>query len=46
MNGEDKVRVIGFDTMHIGDSPAYWNLSRVEKECKHLIDGIIEITED
>ena len=46
MNGEDKVRVIGFDTMHLGDNPVYWNLCRVEKECKHLIDGIIEITED
>ncbi|ARU19630.1 hypothetical protein [Ligilactobacillus salivarius] len=46
MNGEDKVRVIGFDTMHAGDSSAYWNLSRVEIECKHLIDGIIEVMEE
>ena len=46
INGEEKVRVIGFDTMHWGDSPTYWNLCRVEKECKHLIDGIIEVMED
>ena len=46
MIGEEKVRVIGFDTMHCGDSSTYWNLCRVEKECKHLIDGIIEVMED
>lgn len=46
MNDQDKVRVIGFDTMHVGDSPAYWNLSRVEEECKHLINGIIEVMEE
>lgn len=43
VNGEEEVRVIGFGTMHAGDSPVYWNLSRVEEECKHLIDGIIEV---
>lgn len=46
MIGEEKVRVIGFDTMHLGDSSTYWNLCRIEKECKHLIDGIIEVMED
>lgn len=46
INGEEKVRVIGFDTMHAGDNPVYWNLYRVEKECKHLIDGIIEVMEE
>ena len=46
VNNGEKVRVIGFDTMHFGDSPTYWNLFRVEEECKHLIDGIIEVMEE
>ena len=38
-----KVKVIGFDTLHAFDDQGTRDLKSVEKECKYMIDEMIEI---
>ena len=45
-DGKEKVKVIGFDTLHAFDGPEDWPLYRVEVECRHLINEIIEVMEE
>lgn len=45
-DGKEKVRVIGFDTLHAFDRPEDWPLFRVETECRHSINEIIEVMEE
>ena len=37
-----KVKVIGFDTLHAFDDQEIWDLKSIEKECKYMIDEMIE----
>ena len=42
-DGASKVKVIGFDTLHAFDDQETWDLKSVEKECKYMIDEMIEV---
>ncbi len=42
-DGALKVKVIGFDTLHAFDDQETWDLKSVEKECKYMIDEMIEV---
>lgn len=42
-DGASKVKVIGFDTLHAFDDQETRDLKSVEKECKYMIDEMIEI---
>lgn len=42
-DGASKVKVIGFDTLHAFDNQETRDLKSVEKECKYMIDEMIEI---
>ena len=41
-DGASKVKVIGFDTLHAFDDQETRDLKSVEKECKYMIDEMIE----
>ena len=41
-DGASKVKVIGFDTLHVFDDQKTRDLKSVERECKYMIDEIIE----
>lgn len=41
-DGSSKVKVIGFDTLHAFDDQKTRDLKSVERECKYMIDEIIE----
>ena len=41
-DGAAKVKVIGFDTLHAFDDQETRDLKSVEKECKYMIDEMIE----
>lgn len=43
-DGASKVKVIGFDTLHAFDDQETRDLKSVEKECKYMIDEMIEKT--
>ena len=43
-DGSSKVKVIGFDTLHAFDDQETRDLKSVEKECKYMIDEMIEKT--
>ena len=45
-DGASKVKVIGFDTLHAFDDQETRDLKSVEKECKYMIDEMIEVMED
>ena len=45
-DGKEKVKVIGFDTLHAFDDQETRDLKSVEKECKYMIDEMIEVMED
>ncbi|WP_289147755.1 hypothetical protein [uncultured Megamonas sp.] len=42
-DGASKVKVIGFDTLHAFDDQETRDLKSVEKECKYMIDEMIEV---
>lgn len=42
-DGSSKVKVIGFDTLHTFDDQETWDLKSVVKECKYMIDEMIEV---
>ena len=42
-DGATKVKVIGFDTLHVFDDQETQDLKSVEKECKYMIDEMIEV---
>lgn len=43
-DGSSKVKVIGFDTLHAFDDQKTRDLKNVERECKYMIDEMIEKT--
>ena len=43
-DGASKVKVIGFDTLHAFDDQETRDLKSVERECKYMIDEMIEKT--
>lgn len=43
-DGASKVKVIGFDTLHAFDDQKTRDLKNVERECKYMIDEMIEKT--
>ncbi|QIG36416.1 hypothetical protein IBB3154_0927 [Ligilactobacillus salivarius] len=43
-DGASKVKVIGFDTLHVFDDQKTRDLKSVERECKYMIDEMIEKT--
>lgn len=43
-DGSSKVKVIGFDTLHVFDDQKTRDLKSVERECKYMIDEMIEKT--
>ena len=45
-DGASKVKVIGFDTLHAFDDQKTRDLKSVERECKYMIDEMIEVMED
>lgn len=42
-DGHRKIKVIGFDTLHAFDDQETRDLKSVEKECKYMIDEMIEV---
>ena len=42
-DGASKVKVIGFDTLHAFDDQETRDLKSIEKECKYMIDEMIEV---
>lgn len=42
-DGSSKVKVIGFDTLHAFDDQETRDLKSIEKECKYMIDEMIEV---